>query len=122
MPTYQLLVGSKVQVYRGIAKQTSGGLTKKDIVKVTDKNGVNHYRSRKQQDNGKSKNKKSQQARQKWTRAYKKAIKELRKTDKYYEKNILMFNPSKKYSGYTDTQLKKGKALYKKTREFYEKV
>ena len=57
MPTYRLLVGSKVQVYRGIAKETSGGLTKKDIVMVTDKNGVNHYKSRKQQNNGKSRNK-----------------------------------------------------------------
>lgn len=122
MPAYKLLVGSKVQVYRGIAKQTSGGLTKKDIVKVTDKNGINHYKSRKQQSNGNSRNKKSQQARQKWTRAYKKAINEMRNKDKYYEKNILMFNPSKKYNGYSDTQLKKGRALYKKTREIYESL
>ena len=122
MPTYRLLVGSKVQVYRGIAKETSGGLTKKDIVMVTDKNGVNHYKSRKQQNNGKSRNKKSQQARQKWTRAFKKAIKELSEKDDYYTKNILMFNPDKKYKGYTKQQISKGNKLYRKTRELYEKM
>lgn len=120
MPTYRLLVGSKVQVYRGIAKETSGGLKKKDIVRVTDKNGVNHYKSRKQQSNGKSRNKKSQQARQKWTRAFKKAIKELSQKDDYYTKNILMFNPDKKYKGYTKKEISKGQKLYKLTREFYE--
>lgn len=120
MPTYKLLVGSKVQVYRGIAKETSGGLTKKDIIRVTDKNGVNHYKSKKQQSNGKSRNKKSQQARQKWTKAFKKAIKELSQEDDYYKTNILMFNPKKKYTGHTKKEITKGQKLYKLTREIYE--
>ena len=47
MPVYKLLVGSKVQVYRGIAKETAGGLTKKDVVQVKDSRGVIHYKSKK---------------------------------------------------------------------------
>lgn len=119
MVVYKLLVGTKVQVYRGIAKETTGGLRKKDIVRVEDKNGVFHYKSKKQQANGQSRNKKSQQARQKWTKAYKKALETLRGQDTYYEKNILMFNPKKKYEGFTEKQLSKGKKLYKKTMEIY---
>jgi hypothetical protein len=121
MVDYKVLIGSKVQVYRGIAKETSGGLTKKDIVKVVDKNDVTHYKSKKQQANGSSRNKKSQQGRQLWTRAYKKALKSMREKDDYYQSNILMFNPEKTYTGFTSKQLSKGKALYKETRLIYSK-
>ena len=119
----KVLVGSKVQVFRGIAVETSGGLKKKDIVKVKDSNGVTHYKSKKQQANGSSKNKKSQKSRQKWTNAYKKAIKQLREEDDYYTKNgnisILLFNPAKTYKGYTKQQISKGNKLYKLTKELY---
>lgn len=119
MPVYKLLVGSKVQVYRGIAKETAGGLKKKDIVQVKDSRDVVHYKSKKQQSNGKSRNKKSQQGRQKWTRAYKKSLSELRGDDNYYDKNILMFNPEKKYTGYTKKEISKGQKLYNLTKKYY---
>lgn len=119
MPLYKLLIGSKVQVYRGVAKKTSGGLQKKDIVVVTDGNNVKHYKSKKQQKNGQT-NKKSQRARSSWTNAYKKALSELRDKDSHYQQNILMFNPSKTYKGYTKTQISKGEKLYKLTRKYFE--
>lgn len=45
--------GSKAQVYNGTAKQTGGGLLKKDIVRIKDKNGNIRYKSKVQQRNGK---------------------------------------------------------------------
>jgi len=119
---FQILIGSKVQVYRGIAKETSGGLKKKDIIK-TNVNGVVRYKSKKQQSNGSSKNKKSQKARSNWTKAYKKAIKEFQngKDSEYYSTNILMFKPDRDYKGYTKKQIKMGNKLYNRTREIYDK-
>ena len=45
--------GSKIQVYNGTAKQTGGGLLKKDIVRITDRQGNIRYKSKVQQKNGK---------------------------------------------------------------------
>jgi ribosomal protein L24E len=117
MPSYNLLTGTKVQVYRGIAKQTAGGLTKKDIIRVKDSAGVARYKSKKQQQLGKSK---KQSARSGWTKAYQKAIKLLKKEDSYYDTNILMFKPNKKYTGHSKQSIAKGQALYLKTRELFE--
>tara|TARA_B110000211_G_C13977063_1_gene507657 strand:+ start:664 stop:1047 length:384 start_codon:yes stop_codon:yes gene_type:complete len=114
---YKVLEGTKYQVYTGIAKQTTGGLTKKDIVKV-DQNGTIRYKSKKQQANGSSRNKVSQQGRQLWARSYKKALKTMQEKDDYYNKNVLMFKPGKKYNAkFNKTTLKKGQALYKLTKE-----
>lgn len=71
-----IVIGSKLQVYNGTATQTSGGLTKKDIVRVVD-NDMVRYKSKKQQVNGAKPNKKSQKARAEWTKATKKAYKYL---------------------------------------------
>lgn len=74
----QLAIGSKYQVYNGTALQTSGGLTKSDIVKVLDeKSGIIRYKSKKQHSNGSKSQKKSQKARALWTKATKKAYKYL---------------------------------------------
>lgn len=73
-----LTVGSKLQVYNGTAEHTSGGLEKKDIVKVVDKkSGIVRYKSKIQHANGGKPNKKSQNARAAWTQATKKAYKYL---------------------------------------------
>jgi ribosomal protein L24E len=117
MTSYNLLTGTKVQVYRGIAKQTTGGLMKKDITRVKDANGVVRYKSKKQQSLGKSKR---QTARSKWTDAYKKATKLLKKEDPWYESNILMFKTGKTYSGHSTKVISKGRELYRKTREIFE--
>ena len=53
MSTYR---GSKSQVYNGTAQQTGGGLLKKDIVRVKDKQGNIRYKSKKQQILGRKKN------------------------------------------------------------------
>lgn len=105
-----LPIGTKFQVYSGYAEKTSGGLKKKDICKVVDKNGISRYKSKKNR---------IQKSKLAWTRAYKKAIDFMQEIDKYYKTNILMFKPDKKYIGYTKIQLEKGVALYTKTIEFY---
>lgn len=121
MVSYKILEGTKYQVYNGIAKQTSGGLRKKDIVKV-EVNGVTRYKSKKQQNNGSSRNKVSQKARQLWSRAYKKTLKEFQEKDSYYENNILMFKPGKSYASFDKKTIKKGTELYKKTRKLYNEL
>jgi hypothetical protein len=105
-------IGSKVQVYRGLAHKTSGGLMKKDIVKIVDKYNVTRYKSLKQQQKGQRKKVKSQKARSKWTDAFRKAIAQLRSVDPYYEKNILM---SKRRTRGKE----KANDLYKLTMEYY---
>jgi len=69
MSTY----GSKAQVYHGTAQQTKGGLRKGDIKRVKDKYGNIRYKSKDQQSSGKKKN----TFRAKWTKAMKRARKEL---------------------------------------------
>jgi hypothetical protein len=39
-------VGSKVQVYRGVARETAGGLVKKDILAIKQPNGTYRYVSK----------------------------------------------------------------------------
>ncbi len=65
--------GSKAEVYHGTAKYTKGGLEKKDIKLVDDGYGNYRYKSKKQQASG---NKKGS-FRDKWSKAMKKARKEL---------------------------------------------
>lgn len=107
-----LLIGSKVQVYRGLADITPGKLTKKDIVMVKDSKGVVRYKSKKQQ------NRKPTGTQ--WASAYKKALEELRREDPWYKTNVLMYNPSKKYKGVDSKDITKGNVLYKRTRELYQ--
>lgn len=120
--TFKMTIGSKYQVYKGIAEKTSGGLYKKDIIRTT-KDGVVRYKSKKQQQNGKKNNKKSQQARARWTKAFKDAIKKLRKEGKIAEDSILMFNPNKKYDNYPKSSkvYKDGVIIYKEVRKLLEK-
>lgn len=120
--TFKLAIGSKYQVYKGIAEQTSGGLYKKDIIRIK-KDGVVRYKSKKQQQNGKKNNKKSQQARARWTKALKDAIKKLRKENKISENSILMFNPNKTYENYSKSSkvYKDGVKIYKEVRNLLEK-
>lgn len=120
--TYQMTIGSKYQVYHGIAEQTSGGLLKRDIIKKT-KGDVTRYKSKKQQANGKQSNKKSQKARAQWTRALKKAIKDLRAKKKISETSILMFNPKKTYANYpkTSKKYKDGVKIYNEVKKTLKK-
>jgi hypothetical protein len=69
METY----GSKSQVYNGTAQKTKGGLTKKDITRVKDSSGNYRYKSKEQQKSGKKKN----TFREKWSKAMKKARRQL---------------------------------------------
>ena len=106
-----LLIGSKVQVYRGLADITPGKLTRKDIVQVVDSKGIVRYKSKKQQ------NRKPTGS--KWADAYKSALSELRASDPWYKTNVLMYNPQKKYKGVDAGELAKGIALYKLTKKIY---
>ena len=112
-------IGSKVEVYNGTAKQTSGGLKKKDLVRV--KKG-NEYRikSKKQQAIGK-KNVLSQQSRQQWTNAMKKGRKQLIK-EGVINKHEFIPLLKRKSSKYNDIENKKGKELYKRVREIYDET
>lgn len=46
-------IGSKLQVYRGTAKQTSGGLKKKDILRIKQKDGSSKYVAKSRHEHGK---------------------------------------------------------------------
>ena len=99
-------IGNKASVYKGFAKRTSGGLTKKDIVR-TKRKGVVSYKSKRKVKV--SKTKKSGGGLKKWRAALKKARKELIKSGKIKDpKSFKSFAP------------KKGSALYKRTREIYD--
>jgi iron uptake system EfeUOB component EfeO/EfeM len=124
-----LSVGSKVQVWRGNAKKTSSGLTKKDItrVKVTVKRDgrkkqIWRYKSKKQQKKGKMVSSKSQRARAKWTSALKKGRKDLNKKYPKTKKHlVLVLKPGKKYSklGLTKEKLMWGRYLYVSAKKYY---
>ena len=118
--SYDQTVGTKYQVYQGIAEQTAGGLLKKDIVRVT-KDGVTRYKSKKQQANGKKKTKKSQKVRVEWTNALKKAIKDLRKEGSIADTSILMYKPGKKYEGVKKKKLEDGRKIYKEVQRILKK-
>ena len=99
-------IGKKASVYKGFAKRTSGGLTKKDIVR-TKRKGVVSYKSKKKV--RVSKTKKSGGGLKKWRDALKKARKELIKSGKIKDpKSFSSFAP------------KKGTPLYKRAREIYD--
>lgn len=129
MSNTKLEIGSKVQVYRGIAKRTTGGLTKDKIVRIEDRWGNIRYKAKKQQN--KSDNSMSQKARSKWTIATEKAMKYLSKpndnkeekvsktTAEYFKKHkfVLLKKPAEsKKSGFTNEE-----KLYKVTKMFYDK-
>lgn len=118
---FELTVGTKYQVYKGIAEKTAGNLYKKDIVRTT-KDGVVRYKSKKQQTNGK-KNLKSQKSRKQWTKALKDSISELRKEGKISEENVLMFNPDKTYKNYPKStkKYKDGVKIYRRVQEKLKK-
>jgi len=65
--------GSKTEVFNGTAQYTKGGLTKKDIVRIDDGYGNYRYKSKRQQAAGKKKG----SFREHWSKAMKKARKEL---------------------------------------------
>ena len=96
--------GSKAEVFHGNAKYTKGGLTKKDIVLKKDRYGNERYKSRHQQKAGHKKG----TFRDKWTKAMKKARKQLIDEDKIDED-----------AGFVPVggKTKEGKALLKRTRE-----
>ena len=99
-------VGNKASVYKGFAKRTSGGLTKKDIVR-TKRKGVVSYKSKKKVQV--AKRKKSGGGLKKWRDALKKARKELINSGKIKDPtSFKSFAP------------KKGSALYKRAREIYD--
>ena len=99
----QKYYGSKAEVFHGTAKYTKGGLIKKDIVKINDGYGNERFKSKKQQKAGKKKG----TFRDKWSKAMKKARKELLK-EKVIEKGDFIPVGGKS---------KEGKALLKRTRE-----
>lgn len=107
-------IGSKVQVWRGIADKTSSGLKKNDIVRKKI-DGKWRYRSRKQL--GK---RKGQKSRIRWTKALGKARALLKK--EYPEsrgKLVLILKPSKKYSRLSLSKKERtwGTFLYRKAKE-----
>jgi len=89
--------GSKAEVAHGNAKYTKGGLTKKDIKIIDDGYGNYRYKSKKQQISGKKKG----TFRDLWSKAMKKARKEL---------GLEGFVP-------VGGKTKEGKALLKRVRE-----
>lgn len=119
--------GSKVQVWRGHAKQTRAGLKKKDITRIKVSTKVNgrkkmiwRYKSKRQQAKGKQKSSKSQRARAKWTNSLKKGRKELiKKYPKSKGKLVLVYKPSKKYKGATKQELIWGRFLYRTAKSYY---
>ena len=66
--------GSKAEVYHGSARYTKGGLVKSDIKRIDDGYGNFRYKSKKQQAAGKKKG----TFRDTWSKAMKKARKELK--------------------------------------------
>lgn len=102
--TYQRY-GSKSQVYKGSAHMTKGGLTKKDIVRVKDRYGNIRYKSKDQRSMGKKKS----GPRAEWTKAMKKARKELI-ADGVLDKGEFVPVGGKS---------REGKALLKRTKEIY---
>ena len=95
--------GSKVEVYNGSAKYTKGGLEKKDIVRIDDGYGNYRYKSKKQQAAGHKKG----TFRDKWSKAVKKARKELVKEGKIKDNGFIPIGG----------KTKDGKALLKRVRE-----
>ena len=73
MSDYEKTIGSKREVWNRTAKQTSGGLKRKDLVRVRDSQGNIRIKSKKQQMAGK----KMKGGKNTWAKAMKKARKEL---------------------------------------------
>ncbi len=122
-------IGSKVQVWRGNAQQTSFGLKKKDIVRVSvtvsidgKKKKIFRYKSKKQQNKGKQTSSKSQKARASWSKCLSKARKEMNKKYPKSKKHlVLVLNPKKSYNHLKLTNEKTtwGNFLYKTAKECY---
>lgn len=95
-------IGSKAEVYHGTKEYTNGGLRKKDIVRVKDKQGNYRYKSRNQIKTGKKnsfiKN---------WAKAVKRARKELLKEGVITKGDFVPVGGS----------TRQGKLLLKRTRE-----
>ena len=73
MSEYDKSIGSKREVWNKTAKQTAGGLKRKDLVRVKDAQGNVRIKSKKQHLAGK----KMKKGKNKWAKAMKKARKEL---------------------------------------------
>jgi hypothetical protein len=119
--------GSKVQVWRGTALQTSSGLKKKDIIRVSmmslvcgKRKKIFRYKSKKQQ----AKPKKSQKSRVEWSNCLSIARIEMNeKFPKTKKHLVLVLNPKKNYSHLklTKEKLKWGRFLYTSARRCYNK-
>jgi len=99
--------GSKAEVYHGSAKYTKGGLVKSDLVLKKDRYGNERIKSKHQQKSGHKKG----SFRDKWTKAMKKARKELLKEGVIPEGEFIPLGG----------KTKAGKALLKRTRELAPK-
>jgi hypothetical protein len=99
-------IGSKAEVFHGTKEYTNGGLRKKDIIRVKDKQGNYRYKSKRQRSSGK-KNKFIQ----KWSKAVKKARKSLEREGMDFSGEFVPVGG----------KTRKGKALLKRTREFMKK-
>jgi hypothetical protein len=108
-------IGSKAEVWNGNAKQTSGGLKKKDLVRVK-KDNKYRIKSKKQQAMGKNPNAKSQKGRSKWTKAIIKARKELIK-DGVFKKDDFVPIIKRTSSKLTAKSNRLGKLLYKRAKD-----
>jgi hypothetical protein len=93
-------IGSKAEVYHGTKLYTNGGLRKEDIIRVSDGYGNYRYKSKKQN------KKKTNSFISSWSKAVKRARKQLEKEGM----DLSGFVP---VGGST----RKGKALLKRTRE-----
>lgn len=115
MPGTVKSIGSRVQVWNGTAKKTSGGLMKKDLARVK-KSGEYRIVSKKQQALGKRKT----GPRARWTKAVKEARKQLIKEKKIEKGEFvpILKRVSKKYN---KTQNKKGRELYRRAKELFAK-
>jgi hypothetical protein len=94
-------IGSKAEVYHGTKEYTNGGLRKKDIIRIKDKQGNYRYKSRKQLKKGKKNS-----FIKKWSKAVKRARKELLKEGIIHKDDFVPVGGS----------TRQGKMLLKRTR------
>lgn len=112
---FKKTTGSKLEVWNGTAKKTSGGLLKKDLMRVK-KRGEFRIVSKRQHALGKRKT----GPRAEWAKAIKEARKQLVK-EKKIEKGEFVPILKRVSSKYNQTQNKKGRELYRRAKELYGK-
>jgi hypothetical protein len=113
--SFQIKIGSRAQVFHGVAEQTSSGLRKKDLRRVK-KHG--EYRIRTVEELKKS-SKRSKESKD-WSNAVKKARKEL-VSQGVISKDEFVPLLKKKSTKLTLAENKKGMKLYKLAKSFCEK-